>query len=127
MLVEIRPIKTEEDYQAALQEVEALFDAPVGTPEGNRLEVLVTLVEVYEAEHCEMPLPEPVEAILYYLEARGLSRGDLEVWLGGAEWVEAVLGRRVGLTLEMIRGLNRHLGIPAEVLIQPYDLVEQVA
>lgn len=57
MLVEIRPLKTEEDYQAALQEVEALFDAPVGTPDGNRLEVLVTLVEVYEAEHCEMPLP----------------------------------------------------------------------
>ena len=124
MLVEIRPIKTEEDYQAALKEVEALLDAPVGTPEGNRLEVLVTLVEVYEVAHYEMPLPEPVEAILYCLEARGLSRQDLAPWLGGAEFAAAVLERRMGLTLEMIRDVNQHLGIPAEILIQPYDLVD---
>jgi HTH-type transcriptional regulator / antitoxin HigA len=127
MLLSLRPIKTEEEYQVALQEIDLLFDVPSGTAEADRLEILVTLVEVYEAKHCPMPLPDPIEAILYYLEARGLSRQDLEPWLGGRDLVGAVLNRQVSLSLEMIRRLNHGLGIPAEVLIQPYELVQQVA
>jgi HTH-type transcriptional regulator / antitoxin HigA len=127
MLLSLRPIKTEEEYQVALQEIDLLFDVPSETAEADRLEILVTLVEAYEVKHCPMPLPDPIEAILYYLEARGLSRQDLEPWLGGRDLVGAVLNRQVSLSLEMIRRLNHGLGIPADVLIQSYELVQQVA
>ncbi|MFL7870588.1 MAG: type II toxin-antitoxin system HigA family antitoxin, partial [Anaerolineales bacterium] len=74
--MEIKPIKTEADYEAALKEIERLFDAEPGTPESDRLEVLTTLVEAYEDEHYAIPAPDPVEAILYYMESRGLKRAD---------------------------------------------------
>jgi HTH-type transcriptional regulator/antitoxin HigA len=118
----IRPIRTESDYQAALSEIEQLFDAPPDTSEADRLEVLTTLVEAYEARHFTIPAPDPVEALHYYLESRGLSRLDLEPYLGSRARVAEVLNRKRALSLEMIRRLHAGLGIPAEVLIQPYGL-----
>jgi HTH-type transcriptional regulator/antitoxin HigA len=120
--VDIRPIKTDEDYRAVLEEIDRLFDAAPDTPEGDRLEVLVALVEAYEREHYPAFLPDPVEAIEYYMESRGLSRQDLEPYIGSRARVSEILNRRRPLTLRMIRNLEAELGIPAEILVQPYDL-----
>lgn len=122
--MDIRPIRTEADYQAALVEIERLFSAEPNTPEGDRLEVLVTLVEAYEARHYPVAAPDPVEAIKYYMESRGLSRGDLEPYIGSRARVAEVLNRRRPLSLGMIRRLHIGLGIPAEVLVQPYAVVK---
>jgi len=121
MIVKIKPIKTEADYEMALAEIEQLFEAKPGTPEGDRLEVLTTLVEAYEEQHYQLPLPDPIEAILYHMDSRGLSRQDLEPYLGSRARVSEILNRRRPLSLDMIRRLSRGLGIPAEVLIQPYE------
>ncbi len=118
--MDIRPIKTEEDYQAALTEIEQLFDAFPGTPEGDRLEVLMTLVEAYDDEHYSIPAPDPIEAINYYMESRGLSRQDLEPIMGSRARVSEVLNRKRPLTLNMIRNLSSELGISADVLIASY-------
>jgi HTH-type transcriptional regulator/antitoxin HigA len=120
--MDIRPIKTTEDYQAALKEIERLFDAAPDTPEGDRLEVLVLLVDAYERKHHSMPLPDPIEAIEYHMESRGLSRRDLEPLIGSRARVSEVLNRRRPLTLRMIRNLEDGFGIPAEVLIQRHEL-----
>ena len=117
--MDIRPIRTEKDYRAALAEIEQLFDAKRNTPEGDRLEVLTTLVEAYEAQHYTIPAPDPVEAIKYYMESRGLTRRELEPYIGSRARVAEVLNRKRPLSLEMIRRLNQ-LGIAAEVLIRPY-------
>ena len=118
--MEIRPIKTEADCETALEEIEALFEAEPGTPEGDRLEVLTTLVEVYEDTHYAIPSPDPIEAIRYHMESRGLVRRDLEPYLGSRARVSEILNRKRPLSLTMIRRLNEELGIPAEVLIKPY-------
>jgi HTH-type transcriptional regulator/antitoxin HigA len=118
--MEIRPIKTEKDYEEALAEIERLFDATPETPDGDRLEVLMTLVEVYEDEHYNIPDPDPVEAINYYMESRGLTRKDLEPYIGTRARVSEVLNRKRPLTLNMIRRLNSELGISADVLIAQY-------
>ena len=120
--MEIKPIKTLRDYKAALAEIERLFDAKPGTPDGDRLDVLATLVEAYEQQHYPILPPDPVEAILYFMESRGLSRKDLEPYLGSRAKVSEVLNRKRPLSIEMIRRLHEGLGIPAEVLIQPYEL-----
>jgi HTH-type transcriptional regulator/antitoxin HigA len=125
--MDIRPIKTESDYNAALKEVERLFNAQLNSPEGDRLEVLATLVEAYEEKHYSIPLPDPVEAILYHLESRGLSRRDLEPFIGSRARVSEVLNRKRPLTIGMIRKLHNGLGIPAEVLIQPYSSEKSAA
>jgi HTH-type transcriptional regulator/antitoxin HigA len=116
--MDIRPIKTEADYQAALKEIERIFDARSGTPDGDKLEVLTTLVDAFERKHYPIPLPDPVEAIFYYMESRGLTRRDLEPYIGSRARVSEVLSRKRPLTLTMIRRLHAGLGIPAEVLIQ---------
>lgn len=126
-MIEITPIKTETDYEDALAEIEQLFEANPGTLEADRLEVLTTLVESYENQHYAIPLPDPVEAILYYLESRGLTRRDLELYLGSRARVSEILNRKRPLSLEMIRRLHDGLGIPAEVLIQPYEKAELAA
>jgi HTH-type transcriptional regulator/antitoxin HigA len=118
--MDIRPIKTIEDYEAALAEIERLFDASPETSDGDRLEVLMILVEVYEDEHYSIPDPDPVEAINYYMESRGLTRRDLEPYIGTRARVSEVLNRKRPLTLNMIRRLNSELGISAEVLITQY-------
>lgn len=125
--MEIKPIKNETDYQAMLGEIERLFDAAPDTPEGDRLEVLTTLVEAYEEKHYNIPMPDPIEAILYHMESRGLSRRDLEPYIGSRARVSEVLNRKRPLTMEMIRNLHQGLGIPAEVLIQPYHTFKDAA
>jgi HTH-type transcriptional regulator/antitoxin HigA len=116
--MEIKPIRTEADYEAALAEVEQLWGTEPGTPEGDRFEVLFTLVEAYEERHYPILPPDPVEAIKYYMDSRGLDRRDLEQYIGPSGRVSEVLSRKRPLTLAMIRKLNAGLGIPAEVLIQ---------
>jgi HTH-type transcriptional regulator/antitoxin HigA len=125
--MEIKPIKNEADYQALLEEIERLFDAAPDTPEGDRLEVLTTLVEAYEEKHYSIPMPDPIEAILYHIESRGLTRRDLEPFIGSRARVSEVLNRKRPLTMEMIRNLHRGLAIPAEVLIQPYHTFKDAA
>lgn len=117
--MEIRPIRTEADYDAALDEVEGLMGAKPGTPEGDRLDVLTTLVEAYEARRYPIDPPDAVAAIRFCMEQQGLSRRDLEPYIGSRARVSEVLGGKRKLTLPMIRRLHKGLGIPAEVLIQP--------
>lgn len=116
--MDIKPIRTEEDYQAAMQEVERLMEFESGTPEADRLDVLATLIEAYEAKHFPIPEPDdPVGVLEYYMESRGLSRADLILFLGSKERVCEVLHRKRSLSLAMIRRLHVGLGIPAELLI----------
>ncbi len=125
--MDIRPIKTEIDYQTALEEIERLFDAAPNTPEGDRLEVLTTLVEAYEEQKYHIPLPDPIEAIVYHLESRGLSQDDLAQYIGSSEVVDDVLSRYRALSIDMIRRLHSGLGISADILIQPYSLIKSAA
>lgn len=119
--MDIKPIKTDSDYQAALAEIECLFDVMPSTPEADRLEVLTTLVEAYEETRHAIPQPDPVEAILYYMESRGLTRKDLEPYIGTRARVAEIINRKRPLSLAMIQKLYVGLGIPAEALIQPYN------
>ena len=114
----IRPIKTKADYRAALKEVEALMAAERDTPAGERLDVLVTLVEAYENKHYPLDLPDPIEAIRFRMEQEGLTPKDLVPMIGQINRVYEVLSRRRPLTLAMIQRLHRDLGIPAESLIK---------
>lgn len=123
--MDIKPIRTEADYQAALKEIDALLDAEPGSPETDRLEVLSSLVWLYEEDHHPIPAPDPIEALEYYLESRGLTRKALEPYIGRTNGVSEIMNRRRRLTLEMIRKLEAGTGIPATVLIQSYDLVDQ--
>lgn len=118
----LQPIRNRADHQVALTEIERLFDVSQGTPEFDRLEILVTLVEAYENKYEPILPPEPIEAILYYMESRGLTRQDLEPALGSRSRVAEILNRKRPLTLEMIRRLHAQLGIPAQTLIQTYSL-----
>jgi HTH-type transcriptional regulator/antitoxin HigA len=120
--MDIKPIKTETDYRQMLAEIERLFDASPGTPEGDRLEVLTTLVEAYDVQHYAIPMPDPVAALEYYMESRGISRSDLAPYIGSRARVSEVLNRKRPLTLTMIRRLHAGLGIQADVLVQPYPV-----
>jgi len=119
MATELKPIRTEADYDAALAEVERLWGAKSGTPDGDRLDVLATLIEVYEAKNYPMDPPDPIEAIRFRMEQQGLTRRDLEPMIGPRNRVADVLNRKRGLSIEMIRQLHDHLGISAEGLIRP--------
>ena len=110
----IKPINSKRDYQAALKAVESLMTARARTPEGDRLDVLVTLIEAYERKHFPMDLPDAVEAIKFRMEQQGLTAKDLEPMIGRSNRVYEVLSRKRGLTLAMIRKLHVGLGIPAE-------------
>lgn len=116
--MDIRPIKSEADHKGALNEVERLWDAAPGSPEHDRLDVLVTLIEAYEEKHHPIDPPDPVDAILFRMEQLGLSRHDLEKFIGPRGRVSEILNRTRTLTLPMIRRLHQGLGIPAAVLIQ---------
>ena len=115
--MDIKPIKTERDYRRAMKEIDSLMDAKAGTPDGDRLDVLVTLAEAWEAKHHAIEAPDPVQAIEFAMEQRGLSRRDLEPFIGSRARVAEVLNHKRSLTLPMIRRLHSGLGIPAEVLI----------
>jgi HTH-type transcriptional regulator / antitoxin HigA len=119
MATEIKPIRTEADYDAALAEVEQLWGARSGTALGDRLDVLATLIEAYEEQQFPMDLPDPIEAIKFRMQQRGLTRRDLEVMIGTRTRISEVLSRKRGLSIAMIRRLHERLGIPAEVLIRP--------
>lgn len=119
--MEIRPIKGKADYRAALKEVERLWKAEPGTPKGDRVDVLVTLIEAYEAKHHPIPAPDPIAAIEFMLEQKELTRRDLEPAIGSRGRVSEVLNRKRPLTLPMVRALSELLDIPAEILIQAYE------
>ena len=116
--MEIKPIRTKADYRAALKEIEALMPAERGTPEGERLDVLVTLVEAYEKKHYPLELPDPVEAMRFRMEQKGLTPKDLVPMIGRINRVYEILSRRRPLTLAMIQRLHSEVGIPAESLIR---------
>ncbi len=115
----IKPIKTEADYREALQAVENVMDAGKDTPEGDILDVLVTLIEAYEEKHHPVLPPDPVEAIIHQMESQGLSRRDLIPFFGSRARVSEILNRKRALSINMIRKLHEGLGIPAEILIKP--------
>jgi HTH-type transcriptional regulator/antitoxin HigA len=116
--MEIKPIKNARDYRGALKKIEGLMRAKRKTPQGDRLDVLVTLVEAWEAKHYPLDLPDPIEAIKYHMEQKGLSPRDLIPFVGGRNRVYEVLARKRLLTLKMIQRLHEGLGIPAESLIK---------
>lgn len=120
--VAIKPIRSEVDYERALRDIDALFDARPGTPEGDELDVLVTLVEAYEAEHHRIDAPDPIALIEFAMEQRGADRTDLEPLIGSRGRVSEVLNRKRPLTLPMIRKLNDEWGLPTDVLVQSYAL-----
>lgn len=117
--MDIQPIRTEADCKAALRQVSALMESnpELGTPDGDRLDILVTLVQAFEARHAPIGAPDPVEAIKFRMEQRGLTVKDLEPLIGKSNRVYEVLNRKRPLTLAMIRRLHHSLGIPADVLI----------
>jgi len=119
MTGELKPIRTKADYKRALADVERLWGAKGGTPEGDRLDVLATLIDAYETEHYPMDPPDPVEAIKFRMEQQGLTRKDLEPLIGTRTRVSEVLNRKRNLSIGMIRRLHDRLGISAEVLIRP--------
>jgi HTH-type transcriptional regulator / antitoxin HigA len=116
--MEIKPIRNKRDYRGALKEIEGLMHAKRNTPQGDRLDVLVALVEAWEAKHYPLDLPDPIEAIKYHMEQNGLRPQDLIPFIGGRNRVHEVLARKRSLTLNMIRRLHEGLGIPAESLIR---------
>ena len=117
-MAELKPIRSEADHKKALAEVEQLWGAPNGTPKGDRLDVLTTLIEAWEAAHFPMDPPDPIEAIKFRMEQQGLTRKDLEGIIGTRARIAEVLDRKRGLSIAMIRRLNAELHIPAEVLIR---------
>ena len=118
MTTGIKPIRTKRDYEAALKEIKRLWGAKAGSPEGDRLDVLATLIDAYEAEHFPMDPPDPIEAIKFRMEQQGLTRRDLEEIIGTRTRIAEVLNRKRGLSIAMIRRLHERLGISAEVLIR---------
>src|SRR5271169_4502907 len=109
MATELKPIRNEADHEAALAEVERLWGAKSGTPKGDRLDVLVTLIEVYEEKHHPIDAPDPVQAIEFRMEQMGLTRKDLEPLIGKRWRVSEVLNKKRPLSLTMIRRLNEKL------------------
>jgi HTH-type transcriptional regulator/antitoxin HigA len=118
MTMEIKPIKNERDYRRVMQEIDGLMDAKVNTTAGDRLDVLVTLAEAWEEKHYPIEAPDPIAAIQFAMEQRGLNRRDLEAYIGSRARVAEVLNHKRSLTLPMIRRLHDGLGIPADVLIR---------
>lgn len=122
IIMNIKPIKTEQDYEDTLARIDTLMDAKKDTPAGDELDILVTLVESYERKHYPIDAPEPVAAILFRMEQEGLTNKDLIPYIGHSGRVSEVLNYKRGLTLNMIRRLNQGLKIPSESLIQEYEL-----
>jgi HTH-type transcriptional regulator/antitoxin HigA len=122
--MELKPIRTEAEHRAALAEIERLWDVPEQSPEADRLEVLALLVEAYEKAHYPIEAPDPVAFIEHVMEARGLTRKDLEPFIGPRGRVADILNRTRPLSMGMIRNLASGLDMPADILIQPYPLRE---
>jgi len=120
--MDVKPIKTESDYEVALAEIERLMGAKLNTSEGDKLDVLTTLVEAYEEKHYPIEPPDPIEAIIHQMESQGITRKDLERYIGNRARVSEILNRKRSLSITMIRNLQEGLGISAEILIRPYSL-----
>ena len=120
MAIEVKPIRSEADHEAAMAEAAGLWGAASGTAEGDRLDVLATLIDAYEAKHHAMDAPDPIEAIKFRMEQQGMTRKDLEPIIGTRTRVAEVFNRKRGLSIEIIRRLRDRLGISAEVLIRPF-------
>ena len=118
--MEIKPIKTEKDYNQALERLETIFDAKLGSAEGDELEVLGILIDQYENEHFPIGLPDPIEAIKFRMEQMGYNQNDLANIIGLKSRASEILNRKRKLSLEMIRQLHERLNIPTDVLIQAY-------
>ena len=125
--MQLKPVRTEADYGAALEQIEHLMDAEPGTARGDLLDVLTTLVEAYEAAHHPIEAPDPIAALEYFMEQRGITRADLVPLLGSRSRVSEILNRRRRLTIEMAWRLHRELGMPAEAVIKPYQLADRPA
>ena len=123
--MDMKPIKTEEDYNAALKEIDRLMGSPPDSPDGDDLEVLVTLVEAYEAAHWPIEAPDPVSAITHVMEANGWRQKDLAELIGSQPRASEILNRRRPLTLPMIRALSKKWNLPAETLVREYSLADQ--
>ena len=123
----VKPIRTRRDYESAIKAIERLWGARAGTPDGDRLDVLATLIDAYETQHYPMDPPDPIEAIKFRMEQKGLTRKDLAKILGTRTRVSEVLNRRRNLSIGMIRQLHKKLGISAEVLIRPTRIGEAAA
>ena len=120
--VRIAPVRTEADYDEALREIERLMDAKPGSARGDRLDVLVTLVEAYEQRRWRIDAPDPIDAIKIMMEERGLTRRDLEKLLGSSGRVSEILNRKRSLSVEMMQRLHAELAIPAESFLRPARL-----
>ncbi len=119
MKSDVKPIRTKKDYEVALKALATLWGAKSGTPQGDRLDVIATLIDAYEAAHYPMDPPDPIAAIKFRMEQQGLTRKDLEPLIGTRTRVAEVLNRKRSLSIGMIRRLHDSLGISAEVLIRP--------
>jgi HTH-type transcriptional regulator/antitoxin HigA len=119
--MEIRPIRTDDEYRAALTEIKRLWNSEPGTAEGDYVEVLATLIQAYEATYDPIPAPDPISAIEFMMEQKGLTRRDLEPAIGSRGRVSEVLNRKRPLTLPMVRALSVLLDIPTDVLVRAYD------
>ena len=119
MATELKPIRSTADYEAALVEIERLWGSRTGTPKGDRLDILATLIDAYEAARFPFDRPDPIDAIKFRMEQMGMTRRDLEPPIGSRARVAELLNRKRSLSIDMIRRLNEELGIPAEILIQP--------
>lgn len=124
--MEIRTIHNKKDYKAALEEIERLWTAPAKSPEAERLDILTLLVEYYEKTNYPIADPEPIEFLEHVMESRGLTRKDLEPIIGHRGRVAEILNRTRPLTLDMIRRLVAQLDLPADVLVKPYPLRDEL-
>jgi HTH-type transcriptional regulator/antitoxin HigA len=120
--MDIKPVRTKKDHAAALSRIETLMSAKAGTPEGDELDILVTLVEAYEEKNFPIGNPDPIAAIQHRMEALGMERKDLEPILGSRSRVSEILNRKRKLSIEMIRNLHTQMGIPASTLIHDYEM-----
>lgn len=115
--MEIKVLKTEEDYDEALARADEIFDAIAGSPEGDELELLLLVIKDYEDKHHPVPPPDPIEAIKLTMEEKGLKAKDLAPWIGSKGYVSQILNRKKPLTAEVMKALHKHLGIPGDILL----------
>ena len=120
--MDVKPIKSKKDHSLALKRIEQLMGAKKNSPEGDELDILVTLVEAFEAKHYTITAPDPIAAIQHRMEALGMERKDLEAFLGSKSRVSEVLNRKRKLTMDMVRSLHINMSLPAETLIQDYKI-----
>jgi len=120
--MDIKPVKTKKDHANALKRIEQLMTAKANSPEGDELDILVTLVEAFEAKHYAVDAPDPIVAIQHRMEALGMQRKDLELLLGSKSRVSEILNRKRKLTMDMVRTLHVKMNLPAEALIQDYKI-----